>query len=879
MALETSGFQLSQFERAPQIPGNIGVVDTKAIYGAVVDSLKANEALRTTQAVQAATDAELVLARQKAQAEAGLLGPESEARRAKAQLFTAGAPLEMELLGPRATAERAKLAYDTALSGELAKPENVAAAARSKTLSTAARGVYELARMAADPTQPKEVRDAAGVKIQTIQSANQRFRSALDSGKVDFHTTNADGTTYVRFRDGSTGIIGFPETYTGNAAAYLSGPITGGMAAPVSAGAVPTGAVTPLVPTGMEDIPVGAFAPTTATGAPAPRPAGAMLSGVAPGTGGVRAPTKAGLLATQSAVKFGGEASPLAGIEGDEVKKEALSTAAKMGDEARKEIRTQLTNLNTFETEARKEDDIQKELDALIAEANEKGIMISGGSFLGRGLRALAPGEAAAFQSRLGSIIQHIQLGNMLRLKNASSTGATGFGNLTESENKLLQADYGALSDPNLPSESLVSALERAKRGLNFRRQEALDTIRGRLAVERGIEQQSSSFFQGAKDRFVIPRHRLEAVEEAPSALPSLEGDSLFSSIRSSMIPGRLGMGAEAPAAPAPAAPGGETPPPAPSGIKVTAIDGKPVQDSGSITVGRFTGTKVQAPAPAPAPAVTEEPRYQYPAYSVLGAAERMPSMPPIGETAMNVAAAPGRAIDAFGRLGAAALQGAMTGDYQVPEKGLVQRAGEAIGGVIAGRTVGEERELMRREDDILRTRPNSWEAYDIRRKRGMPEPARQGPGYTRTATAEEFNPPAAPVAREQPAVVEATVTEAPPAPIRLSPEQVAELSQITLSPESTRTARRLLSEYQAGQRAGRREQPVLEITASDGKRRSFVVESPDVADQLIAILTGQQPPNLEPRLETDREATRRLTEDRMRREEMARQLRTTPRR
>lgn len=128
MALETSGFQLSQFERAPQIPGNIGVVDTKSIYGSVVDALKANEALRTAQAVQATTDAELALAQQRAQTEAGLLAPEAEARRAKAQLFTAGVPFEMELLAPRAGAERAKnvLAAATDTAALPLVPERVA---------------------------------------------------------------------------------------------------------------------------------------------------------------------------------------------------------------------------------------------------------------------------------------------------------------------------------------------------------------------------------------------------------------------------------------------------------------------------------------------------------------------------------------------------------------------------------------------------------------------------------------------------------------------------------------------------------------------------------------------------------------------------------
>lgn len=107
--MPTQGFQLSQFERAPQVPGNIGVVDTKSIYGSVVDALKSFEAVRTAQAVQAATDAELNLATEKARTEAGLLSPEAEARRARAALL---ASESTAALGGVETAAGAKRAED-----------------------------------------------------------------------------------------------------------------------------------------------------------------------------------------------------------------------------------------------------------------------------------------------------------------------------------------------------------------------------------------------------------------------------------------------------------------------------------------------------------------------------------------------------------------------------------------------------------------------------------------------------------------------------------------------------------------------------------------------------------------------------------------------
>jgi hypothetical protein len=856
MALETSGFQLSQFDRAPNVPSNIGVVDTKGIYGAVVDALKTNEALRTTQLAQATTDAELGFARQKALTETGLLTPEAEARRAKAQLFTAGAPFEQGLLESRAAAERAKLGYETALSSELNRPENIAAAAKAKTLSSSARGVYDLARMAADPTASKELRDAAGVKLKTVQDANQQFRAALDAGKVDFHTANEDGTRYVRFRDGSSGIVGYPETYTGNAAAYLTGPTVSLGNAPVQ-----VGVATPMA-AAAEQVPVGAFAPVAATGAPAAALPGGMLSGVAPRTSGVRASTKGGVLAAESSMKFGGEMSPLAGIEGDEIKKEALSTASEMGKEARKEIRTQLINLTTYENEARKEDDIQKELDALIAEASQKGVMISGGSIFGRGLRALAPGEAAAFQSRLTSVIQHIQLGNMLKLKNASSTGATGFGSLTGPENELLQADYGVLTNKDLPPEGLVAGLERAKRGLNLRRDEALKTIQGRLAVERGIEQQSTSVFQNEKSRFLIPRHPLEVQQAAPgpstAQQPEIDAESVFPTARS-MAPGRLTIGA--------------APAPEPSQSLVsepnTESPAEPIDDEyervdagAPSPAASYPGRVVTPPAPAPAPAATAPdsagPTRQYPAYSLMGAIERMPSVSEQGKIAADIAAYPGRTIDMLSRYGAAGLQGIATGNYTVPEKGPLQTIGETIGGALAGSSVKQERESIRQDNEILRTKPNSWEAYNIRRKMGMRQP--EEPASKETPAVEQTSAPASAPAKEP--------------VIKLTEEQ---LPQIKLSPEAAKTARQLLSQYEAAEKERNREQVVPELSAAEGGNQGSL-KSSQILRQLLAVLTGGTP-SVEPRLEVDREGTRALTNDRMRREEMFRTLRASPRR
>lgn len=87
--METSGFQLSQFERAPQIPGQIGLVDVKGIYDNVVNGLRAYESLASSGGRQAATDATLKLEAEKARSDLGLVEPEAKARLAKANLLSA----------------------------------------------------------------------------------------------------------------------------------------------------------------------------------------------------------------------------------------------------------------------------------------------------------------------------------------------------------------------------------------------------------------------------------------------------------------------------------------------------------------------------------------------------------------------------------------------------------------------------------------------------------------------------------------------------------------------------------------------------------------------------------------------------------------------
>lgn len=120
------------------------------------------------------------------------------------------------------------------------------------------------------------------------------------------------------------------------------------------------------------------------------------------------------------------------------------------------------------------------------------------------------------------------------------------------------------------------------------------------------------------------------------------------------------------------------------------------------------------------------------------------------------------------------------------------------------------------------------------------------------------------------------SLTASPPAPdAAISREQSAKAlpPPLTLSPETAKDMRKILDDYDAAQRRQRGETPTFQITGSDGKKRSINLKDGDVADKIIAILTGNSPTDLRPQLETDREATRLRTDEIMRREQLLRQF------
>ena len=190
MALETSGFQLSQFDRAPNIPGNIGVVDTKSIYDSVTSALKQQEVFRTLQQVQGLTDATTAyqtaqaqgllsnlpdtLAAQRAQSRLlssesteGLRGVTSkvDAQIAKSLLSSASDTASLPLVPDRAAAEKAKLKSEQVTSGIMAEPETARSVIMAKTMGATGATRQSAIAILENPNSSEFARRAAEMAL------------------------------------------------------------------------------------------------------------------------------------------------------------------------------------------------------------------------------------------------------------------------------------------------------------------------------------------------------------------------------------------------------------------------------------------------------------------------------------------------------------------------------------------------------------------------------------------------------------------------------------------------------------------------------------------------------------------------------------------
>lgn len=115
MALKTQGFALSALPRAPRIPGNVGVVDVKAIYDGVKQGLDAFETARRAPRSMLLADAQMQA--QTEQAPLATRGVLAQTEAAEAQ-----GPLNTAILAERASPERIELERQALLARSAPKP-------------------------------------------------------------------------------------------------------------------------------------------------------------------------------------------------------------------------------------------------------------------------------------------------------------------------------------------------------------------------------------------------------------------------------------------------------------------------------------------------------------------------------------------------------------------------------------------------------------------------------------------------------------------------------------------------------------------------------------------------------------------------------------
>lgn len=207
---------------------------------------------------------------------------------------------------------------------------------------------------------------------------------------------------------------------------------------------------------------------------------------------------------------------------------------------------------------------------------------------------------------------------------------------------------------------------------------------------------------------------------------------------------------------------------------------------------------------------------YDYPAMSVLGGAERLASF--LGPVEQQIQA-PGRALNELGQYGSAALTGLFTGDYTVPEQGLVDIASQNIAKYLSGSNLPGE--TVRTLGQYAGTVPESGNAP-------LPNEVRNLPSATIDAMAsgmESVSEARERMRKEDAAAKRAKTTTQAQLP---RPMKSAELPQISLSKDSKRIADLLLQEYE-NNKGGKA--PTFTITAArpGGKETSIKLSNPAI--------------------------------------------------
>lgn len=183
MALKTQGFALSALPRAPRIPGNVGVVDVKAIYDGVKQGLDAFETARRAPRSMLLADAQMQAATE--QAPLATRGVLAQTEAAEQQL-----PIRTALLAAEASPEMQEAKRQALLARSVRQPSG------DVQLATALAAAK--LRLSEDPTDAEaaqlvSVLEPMAVRKSAASMANPQ--GVIDAGIQRTADTNATRET------------------------------------------------------------------------------------------------------------------------------------------------------------------------------------------------------------------------------------------------------------------------------------------------------------------------------------------------------------------------------------------------------------------------------------------------------------------------------------------------------------------------------------------------------------------------------------------------------------------------------------------------------------------------------------------------------------
>jgi len=523
MALETSGFQLQQLQQSPSIPTNVGKVDTQAIYDSVTSALKQNETFRTLQHVQGLNDA--TTAYQTAQAQ-GLLSnlPDTlAADRAKSQLFAAQTNAAMPDVGLAQQANRTGYQAQAVKNAVLSDPAFVKETLAGRNMSPAVKKLTQLQGMLdsgkLNEEQTLAVRRAMGQELKLEEKA----KLDADLNKVHMMYTND----------------GVPVQFTNSGAMRVAGqdwmPGSSQTGVPMSGGVAPTAQVG------------GGVAPTAQVGGGVGS-AGAPLAGMvatSPMTGGTTMPSVFGVskqdaqaaqAEAKSRAKYGDGSSGSAvdQVQGDEGKTRLLNDLSGVANDALKALNIQKTHLNQW-VALQKEDAITGDvIDRIRKSVENSGYLNTGGGYVPEKFRDWL-NTNADFIEATNVLKSRNTIGNMLKLKSASATGATGMGQLSNEEGVILKESLASITGGKLSPSQMIAVLDRLKVDMASQAAAAKQTIDSEIFQNNANGWQAVVAAYG-KPEIAIKRGFTPPADPA-SAAPRASAEQLSFEQPSSMAP------------------------------------------------------------------------------------------------------------------------------------------------------------------------------------------------------------------------------------------------------------------------------------------------------------------------------------------------------